>query len=78
MNLSFSPNSSVDAEAALRSMTNCLSDVRTWMATEKLMLNNDKTVFMLIGTTQRLAKVDIAEVLLLDLLMSLQSLLPET
>jgi len=36
-----------------------ISDIRTWMLTDKIKLNNDKTEFMLIGTKQQLSKVNI-------------------
>ena len=40
-------------------MERCTSDIRTWMLTGKLKLNDDKTEFMLIGTKQQLSKVNI-------------------
>ena len=40
-------------------MERCISDIRTWMLTDKLKLNDDKTEFMLIGTKQQLSKVNI-------------------
>ena len=36
-----------------------LKHLRTWMLTDKLKLNDDKTEFMLIGTKQQLSKVNI-------------------
>ena len=36
---------SADADAALKSMTDCISDVRSWMISDNLMLNDDKTEF---------------------------------
>ena len=36
-----------------------MSDIPTWMLTDKLKLNDDKTEFMLIGTKQQLSKVNI-------------------
>jgi len=53
--VSFSPNQSVDADAALKSMTDCISDVRSWIS-DNLMLNDDKTKFLILGTRQQLAK----------------------
>ncbi|CAH3176991.1 unnamed protein product, partial [Porites lobata] len=38
----------------------CISDIRTWMLTDKLKSNDDKTEFMLIGAKQQLSKVNIA------------------
>ena len=40
-------------------MERCISDICTWMLTDKLKLNDDKTEFMLIGTKQQLSKVNI-------------------
>ncbi|XP_044170355.1 uncharacterized protein LOC122947345 [Acropora millepora] len=57
--LSFCPSSSVNAEVAVESMNDCIADIRNWMISDKLVLNDDKTEFILIGTRQQLAKVDI-------------------
>ena len=57
--VSFCPNQSADADAALKSMTDCISDVRSWMISDNLMLNDDKTEFLILGTRQQLAKVNI-------------------
>ena len=57
--VSFNPNRSVDADFAIKSMTDCISDIRSWMISDNLMLNDDKTEFLIIGTRQQLAKVDI-------------------
>ena len=57
--VSFSPNQSAEADAALKSMTDCISDVRSWMISDNLMLNDDKTEFLILGTKQQLAKVNI-------------------
>ncbi|CAH3024975.1 unnamed protein product [Porites evermanni] len=40
-------------------MERCISDIRTWMLTDKLKLNDEKTEFMLIGTKQQLSQVNI-------------------
>ena len=57
--LSFCPSSPVNAKDAVKSMNDCITDIRNWMISDKLMLNDDKTEFVLIGTRQQLAKVDI-------------------
>ena len=46
-------------------MERCTSDIRTWMLTDKLKLNDDETEFMLIGRNQQLSKVNIDEALTL-------------
>ena len=38
-------------------MQNCIDDVKKWMFTNKLKLNDGKTEFFLIGTWQQLAKM---------------------
>ena len=37
-------------EAALNAMCDCIHDLRNWMIEDRLMLNDDKTELMLIGT----------------------------
>ena len=37
----------------------CIEDIRDWMLNEKLKLNDDKTEFIIIGTSQQLAKESI-------------------
>ena len=41
-------------------MEHCISDIRMFMLTDKLNLDDDKTEFMLIGAKQQLSKVNIA------------------
>ena len=41
-------------------MESCIDDIRNWMLNEKLKLNDDKTEFLIIGTSQQLAKVTIS------------------
>ena len=57
--LSFSPDTATNQTDAVIAMERCISDIRTWMLTDKLKLNDDKTEFMLIGTKQQLSKVNI-------------------
>ena len=40
-------------------MQNCIRDIRQWMLLNKLKFNDDKTDFLLIGTRQQLAKVNL-------------------
>ena len=58
--LSFCPNASVNQEVALARMESCIYDIRNWMLNDKLKLNDDKTEFLIIGTSQQLAKVTIS------------------
>ena len=41
-------------------MESCIDDIRNWMLNEKLKLNDEKTEFLIIGTSQQLAKVIIS------------------
>ena len=41
--LSFCPSSSVNAEVAVESMNDCIADIRNWMISDKLMLNDDNS-----------------------------------
>lgn len=40
-------------------MESCIADIRRWMANHQLMLNDGKTEFLIIGSRQQLAKVNI-------------------
>ena len=57
--LSFKPGSNVSQVAAVEAMENCISDIRAWMLHDKLMINDDKTEFLIIGTKQQLAKLSV-------------------
>ena len=60
--LDFTPGKK-DAEIdALRSMEGCIEEVRTWMLTHKLKINDNKTEFLIIGTKQQLEKVSMNEI----------------
>ena len=61
--LSFSPSKSSNMESAIEAMTNCIEDVRHWMISDRLMINDDKTEFMIIGTRQQLTKVEIDHII---------------
>ena len=56
---SFNADSRAGRSAALSAMQNCIADVRKWMLQDRLRLNDDKTEFIIIGTRQKLAKVNI-------------------
>ena len=58
--VSFSPSRSADADFAIKSMTDCIRDIRSWMISDNLMLNDDKTEFLIVGTRQQLANVKIS------------------
>ena len=60
--LSFRPSDGTNEAGALTAMESCISDVRAWMADDKLMLNDDKTEFLVIGTCRQLSKVSISSI----------------
>ena len=54
---SFKPHSGASQTAALNAMECCIEKIREWMVTDKLMINDSKTEFILIGTRQQLCKL---------------------
>ena len=46
-------------KSALKSMENCMSDIRSWTLNDNLKWNDDKTEFRITGTPQQLEKVNI-------------------
>ena len=56
--ISFSPNDRAEQLAVVRNMENCIRDIRCWMLNNDLKLNDDKTEFLIIGTSQQLEKLD--------------------
>ena len=58
--LAFNPNDDSDQDAAIAAMEACLCDIRSWMINDKLMINDSKTEFMLIGTKAQLQKTNSA------------------
>ena len=47
------------ATNAVAAMEACINDIRKWMLADRLKINDDKTEFLVIGTRQQLAKVNI-------------------
>ena len=60
--LSFCPSGSTGEAEALAAMERCISDVRVWMNEDKLLLNDDKTEFLVIGSKRQLAKVSVESI----------------
>ena len=60
--LSFKPSDSSSEVEAVSAMQKCISDVRSWMREDQLMLNDDKTEFLIIGTRQQLSKISIQSI----------------
>ena len=55
--LPFSPNSVLSQKEAITRMENCLIDVKSWMLSFKLKMNDSKTEFMIVGSRQQLDKL---------------------
>ena len=54
--LSFNPSCAFSQDEAIRSMETCISDVKQWMTSDKLMLNDDETEFIVIASRHLLKK----------------------
>lgn len=59
---SFRPDSPTSQEDAVRTIENCVAEVRAWMVSHRLLLNDTKTEFLIIGSRQQLSKVTINSV----------------
>ena len=57
--LSFRPHVTPGSDEAISAMTNCIADIRDWMISDKLMLNDSKTEILLVGSRQQLRKVEL-------------------
>ena len=55
--LSFKPNSNTSQEDAVRVVERCIEKIRRWLIHDRLLLNDDKTEFIIIGTRQQLGKL---------------------
>ena len=60
--ISFSLADETGHSAAITAIERCIQVIRNWMHDNKLLLNEVKTEFLLIGTKQQLAKVNILHV----------------
>ncbi|KAL9971605.1 hypothetical protein ACROYT_G017789 [Oculina patagonica] len=60
--ISFSPADETGHSDAIAAIERCIQVIRSWMHDNKLLLNEDKTEFLLIGTKQQLAKVNISHI----------------
>ena len=59
LNLSFKLDTSSSQSDAVDAMERCVSAIRCWMIKDDLKVDDSRTEFILIGTRQQLAKVDI-------------------
>ena len=60
--LSFKPSDTLSEVEVVSAMQKCICDVQAWMREVQLMLNDDKTEFLIIGTRQQLSKVSIQSI----------------
>ena len=58
--LSLHPLEGTCEAEALDAIENCIADVRSWVINDKLMLNDDKTEFLVIGTSKQLSKMSVS------------------
>ena len=72
--LAFSPDVQVEDEAALYAMRDCIHVLRNWMIEDRLILIDDKTELMLIGTRQQLQKVNLNDIAVDDTVLEAQSI----
>ena len=56
--LNFAPAIEEDKEICLTKLQNCIHDIRLWMRTNFLKLNDSKTEFIMVGSKQNLLKAD--------------------
>ena len=59
---SFRPDTSLSQDAALKSIENCVADIRAWMLSNRLLINDSKTEFIIIGSKQQMSKININEI----------------
>ena len=60
--LSFKPDDLSSQQNAITATQNCIDDIRSWMEHDKLLLNDEKTEFLDIGTRQQLSQVNISSI----------------
>src|SRR5277367_1348413 len=59
---SFNVISVKDSSTAGNCMSNCIADIRSWMQSNLLLLNDSKTEVILLGTKQQLSKLSNLEI----------------
>ena len=60
--VSFSPNFETGQDEPVAVVQRCVDDIRLWKTTDKVLLNDDKTEFVVIGTKPQLAKVQLNDI----------------
>ena len=56
--LSFKSDDKSGLDEAISAMNRCIGDLRNWMIRDRLMINDDKTELILIGSRQQLGKIN--------------------
>ena len=57
--LSFRPIPSTNQTASVTAIENCVAELRSWMISNMLMVNDSKTEFLIVGSKQQLERVNI-------------------
>ena len=52
----------MDKECCINNLQSCIAEIRVWMHTNLLKLNDDKTEFIMIDTRQQLARAGNMEI----------------
>ena len=60
--LSFRPDSLTSELSAFQAIESCISDVRFWLLNNKLLINDTKTDFQIIGTLKQISKVSLTTI----------------
>ena len=55
----FKPGCASSIDDAIAAVERCVNEIRAWMLCDKLIINNGKRYFVIIGTRQQLSKVHI-------------------
>ena len=56
--MSFKPDDVNAQDEAIHTMEDCIKDIRKWLIEGRLLLNDDKTEFLVIGTRHQLNKLN--------------------
>ena len=67
--ISFSPNQ-VDSLNAVRKLESCVEDIRVWMSSHSLKLNDEKSQFLCIGSKAQLSKIKVPSIKIGDVTIS--------
>ena len=59
---SFKPNSTSSEDSAFSAIQSGIATIRSWLLTNKLLINVTKTEFLMIGTRQQLSKVQTSSI----------------